>query len=73
LDWLSDKSSGTSEFWEASRAKNLEPSVLVSLFFLIRELQAELVVKKEKPHLWFVNNNWCPTYWLSYSNIEKLR
>ena len=33
MDWLSDKSSGTSEFWEASRAKNLEPSVLVSRFF----------------------------------------
>jgi hypothetical protein len=32
LDWLSKKSNGTSEFWEASRVKNLEPSILGSRF-----------------------------------------
>jgi hypothetical protein len=32
LDWLSKKSNGTSDFWEASRANNLEPSILVSRF-----------------------------------------
>jgi hypothetical protein len=32
LDWLSKQSNGTSEFWEASRGKNLEPSGLVSHF-----------------------------------------
>jgi hypothetical protein len=52
LDGLSKKSNGTSESWEASKVKNLEPSVLGSRF-LIRELRAELVVKKEKPLFWF--------------------
>ena len=32
LDGLSKKSNGTSESWEASRVKNLEPSVLGSRF-----------------------------------------
>ncbi len=51
---------------------NLEPSILGSRF-QIRDLRAELVIMKEKPHFWFVNNFWRPTNWLPYPNVERLR